>query len=461
MGEIVQKLQRLFKHGTGRTMLAAICAHSVSISIGMCQGYSAILLPQLARDFQITSEESSWIASLGAVTNPIGSILSGLLAEYLGHKPSILLSSLPSVIGWICIATATNINLMYAGRLVTGIAAGMSVASYTYVAEISAPSDRGLFQSLGPICASFGILITYVLGAYVRWNVVALVSVAFSIFTVIGMQLVPESPDYLLKKGKKDKAAKSLLWFRRSNTEVVRFNSDSEKATRKLYLTSTVMKPFFILVTLFLLQALSGIYTILYYAVNFFEEANLNIDEHMSSIIVGLIRFTMSVAAAFLINRFGRRTLCIVSSGGMTVTMLAAGGYFKYYEVFIDEEKRFRALPLVGVLCNVFFSMIGMLPIPWILAGELFPLRVSSIMGGVVICLAQTFTFVCVKIYYDMIALLHFSGTLMLFCFVSLLALLFCTFVLPETKDKSLDDIETIFKKKTEINPEVYTVTLT
>lgn len=443
-------------------MLAAICAHSVSISIGICQGYSAILLPQLESDFKITSEESSWIASLGAVTNPIGSILSGLLAEYLGRKPSIILSSVPSIIGWIFIATATNINLMYTGRLITGIAAGMSIASYTYVAEISAPSHRGLFQSLGPICASFGILLTYILGACVRWNIVALVSVAFSIFTLIGMQLVPESADYLLKKGRKNKAVKSLLWFQRTNTDITRLSSGSEKVqTRKLYFTTGVMKPFFILVTLFLLQALSGIYTILYYAVNFFEEANLNIDEHMSSIIVGLIRFTMSVAAALLINRFGRRTLCIVSSGGMTVTMLLAGGYFLYYDLFSDEEKRFRVLPLFGILCNVFFSMVGMLPIPWILVGEFFPLRVRPIMGGIVICLAQTFTFVCVKIYHDTIALLHFSGTLMMFCFVSLFALLFCAFVLPETKDKSLDEIETIFKKKTEINPEVYTVTLT
>ncbi|KAK5638697.1 hypothetical protein RI129_012992 [Pyrocoelia pectoralis] len=455
--KIVSKIEKLFEHGIGRTMLAAICAHSVSISIGICQSYSAILLPQITHEFQVTPEESSWIASFGVVTNPIGSILSGLFAEYLGRKPSILLSSIPFLIGWVCIATSKSITLLYVGRLITGIAAGMSVASYTYVAEISAPSHRGFFQSLGPICASFGILLTYILGAYIKWDVVALISVSFSIFTLIGMQLVPESPDYLLKIGKKEEAMKSFMWFRRSNAtvqvEMDRYNGDAEQATKKFYLSSRIIKPFLILVILFLLQALSGIYTILYYAVNFFEEANLNIDEHISSIIVGLIRFTMSIAASILINGYGRKILCIISSVGMAVTMFSAAAYFKYYEIYTDEEKRYRAFPLISVLFNVFFSMVGMLPIPWILVGELFPLRARPIMGGIVICLAQCFTFICVKIYYDTIAFLSFSGTLFLFSFVSLLCLLFTKFVLPETKDKTLDEIEKIFRKRTGDEP--------
>ncbi|XP_017771208.1 PREDICTED: facilitated trehalose transporter Tret1-like, partial [Nicrophorus vespilloides] len=125
MISFLKRLEKIWNYGPGRTALAAVCAHSVSISIGISQGYSAILIPQLMRsqDFEVDTEQSSWLASLGAITNPLGSILSGLLAEWLGRKRSIQLSSLPFLLGWLCIAFAPTIFWLYAGRLITGIAA--------------------------------------------------------------------------------------------------------------------------------------------------------------------------------------------------------------------------------------------------------------------------------------------------------------------------------------------------
>lgn len=332
----------------------------------------------------------------------------------------------------------------------------MSTACYTYVAEISSPEHRGIFQALGPISASFGILLTYTLGTFLRWNVVALISIIFSIFTLVSIQFVPESPAYLAKKDKKIEAFNSLIWFRRNNAvaqeEFDRYvitnrNKDDTSSFRNIYFTSATVKPFIILVILFLLQELSGIYTILFYAVSFFQDSNLEIDEHISSIIVGIIRFVMAIVAAILINKFGRKSLCMVSSGGMALSMLAAAIYFKYYELYPNETKILPFLPLISVLLNVLFSMIGMLPIPWILVGEMFPLQVRPIMCGFVICLAQCFIFICVKIYHDMNFYLNFSGTICIFFVSAVLALIFCKVFLPETKNKSLEEIEEHFKR--------------
>ncbi|RZC33795.1 facilitated trehalose transporter Tret1-like, partial [Asbolus verrucosus] len=391
--------------------------------------------------------------SLGAITNPIGSILSGLLADYFGRKRSIQLSSIPFLIGWMCIGLAHNIDLLYTGRLISGIAAGMSTACYTYVSEISTPENRGIFQALGPICASFGILLTYILGYFIKWSTVAFISTSFALFTLIAVEFLPESPDYLTKSGDSSKSFDSYLWFRRNvllaqqesqkNTAMEKIN---QKSIKEAYLSSTTVKPFLILVTLFFLQELSGIYTILFYAINFFEETGLNLNNYVSSIIVGFIRFAMSITTAFLINRFGRKILCMISSGGMSLTMLAMVVFFKYYEIHPDESRIFPLFPLVCVIFNVMFSMVGMLPIPWILVGELFPLQVRSIIGGVVICIAQCFIFICVKIYPDMIAHLQFSGTLGTFLVAAIGALVFCKFLLPETKNKSLQEIEDYFR---------------
>lgn len=330
----------------------------------------------------------------------------------------------------------------------------MSSACYTYVSEVSTPENRGILQSLGPICASFGILLTYTLGYFLSWSTVAFLSVSFAVFTLIAVEFLPESPSYLIKTGNTSKAFDSYFWFRRNvavaQTEVAKHSTtvSSKHDVQEMYFSAATIKPFFILVSLFFLQELSGIYTILFYAVNFFEETNLDLDNYISSIIVGVIRFGMSIVTAILVNKYGRRLLCMASSGGMSVTMFAMVVYFKYYEVHSDENRVFSVFPLICVIFNVMFSMVGMLPIPWILVGELFPLEVRSIMSGIVICIAQCFIFLFVKIYPDMITNLNFSGTLITFLLAAVVAFLFCKFILPETKNKSLQEIEDYFKRK-------------
>ncbi|XP_050315674.1 facilitated trehalose transporter Tret1-like [Anthonomus grandis grandis] len=466
MEKISNKLEKFWEFGIGRLFLAAICAHSVSISIGITQGYSAIWLPQLRTtgNFDITDEQSSWLASLGAITNPIGSVLSGVLAELLGRKRSIQLSTIPFVAGWILIGLGQNVYWLYAGRLVTGIAGGMSTASYTYVGEISTPSTRGFLQALGPICASFGILLTYILGYIVCWKTVALISISFAIFSAVSMQLLPESPAHLMKSHQQGMSVdnsetfKAYLFFSRNVAlaeQEIRNNCSNnknslektpEKSLKELYMSPETIKPFFLLVILFLLQELSGIYSILYYAVQFFGETNLQINDYISSIFVGTIRFLMSIVCALLIQKIGRKTLCTFSSFGMALSVLILGLYIKYYEINPSEQKILPLLPLFCIVINVFFSMIGMLPIPWILVGEMFPLRVRPIMAGIVICIAQCFIFVCVKIYNNMVDFLGFSGTIFTFFIASALAMLFCKYVLPETHGKSLEEIEALFK---------------
>lgn len=333
----------------------------------------------------------------------------------------------------------------------------MSSACYTYVSEISPPSKRGIFNSLGPVSASTGILVTYVLGYCFRWWVVAYISCSFSIFTIVSMYFMPESPPYLAKQDKKQDSLNSLIWLRRSNAiaqaEFENYKTGTDESNEELsfkekYLVSTTIKPFLILIGLFFLQEASGIYIILFYAVNFLQDADLDIDENLASITIGVMRLTISIFAAFLINRFGRKTLCIVSAAGMAASMLATGVYSKYYEMYPEEEKVFALLPLICVLLNVFFCMIGMVPVPWIMTGELFPLRVRSIMAGVVMCIAQLFIFTSVKVYPDLQENLYFSGTVLLFFIASILSIFYAKFLLPETKNKRLEEIEDYFKCK-------------
>ncbi|XP_028140608.1 facilitated trehalose transporter Tret1 isoform X1 [Diabrotica virgifera virgifera] len=456
---MLKPLAKFWEYGGGKIALAAICAHSTSISIGICQGYSAILLPQLKESEKykdLSPDETSWIASLGTITNPIGSILSGVLAEYMGRRRAIQVTALPLILGWMCFGLAQNVNWLYAGRLITGIAAGMSPACYTYVGEISTSENRGFMQTLGPICASFGILLTYTLGYIMNYATVAYISIAFGLFSAVVIQLVPESPSYLLKHDRTSDAFNTLLWFRGNNAvaqqEIDRFHENQKESNSKnmtfkeMYFGPQTVKPFLILVGLFMLQEFSGIYTLLMYAVNFFKETHVPLNDYVASIIVGAIRFSMSVVIAYLINIYGRKTLCTMSSIGMALTMSVVAIYVKYYEIYPDKEKVVSYLPLIGVMLNVAFSMVGMLPVPWVMVGEMFPLKVRPIMSGIVVSLAQLLIFICAKIYINMNDALNFSGTLIVFVVASILAAVYSKTILTETKNKTLEEIEAHFR---------------
>lgn len=329
----------------------------------------------------------------------------------------------------------------------------MATASYTYVTEISTPKTRGIFQALGPVSASLGILLTYTFGYFLHWKIVALISCSFSFFTLITIQLLPESPCYLHHVNRKEEAFKSLLWFRRNlavaqdefSSMKLSNDSDDKPTFQSMFCTTSTVKPLIILLILFFLQETSGIYAILFYAVDFFKDAQVHFDEHISSIIVGGIRFVMSILGAILINRFGRKILCMISSSGMALSMLGIVAYFEYFTL-TSTERHWPCIPLFCVIANVFFSMIGMLPIPWILVGEFFPTRVRSVMSGVVICVAQIFIFLSVKFYPDTIQWIGFSWTCAVFLAASVLAFLFCRFCLPETKNKTLEEISCSMK---------------
>lgn len=342
----------------------------------------------------------------------------------------------------------------------------MSAACYTYVSEVSMPNYRGFLQALGPISASFGILFTYTAGWYFRWNIVALISTLFGFFTLFSMQFLPESPGNLYNSGKQEECLKSLEWFRqnpiqaRKEYDIMCDNNDNsktnEKQKRNFILSPNAIKPFFLLITLFLLQALSGIYSILFYAVNFFRDSDIIMDENLSTIIFAAIRLIMSIIGAILINFYGRKSLLMLSSGGMALSLLIAFIYNKYYEHYPTEQQIFVNLPLLCIFTYVLFTMIGMLPIPWILVGELFPLRIRSIMSGIVICMAQCFIFICVKLYPYMINTFKFSGTLFLFFNATFVTMIVCKIFLPETKNKTLEEIENYFRNVTKDDQTVY-----
>lgn len=426
-------------------VLAAMAAQSINISVGFCQGFSAVLLPQYMLEHQnLTYAQSSWIASLGVISNPVGALLGGLMVDALGRRLLLQSIVLPNLIGWLVIAFSESYVFLCVGRFITGFTIGMSTVSYIYVAEITTPEKRGVLSALGPGLVSTGIFIIYSLGAFIHWRKVAAICAGVSILTPFLMYFAPESPLWLASKGQLKEAYNSMYWLRQNNNtaqqELMEFtkdrkNSDSMKLNQKLGLFKKrkVLKPFILLILFFIFQEMSGIYVILYYAVDFFKSVGTSVNEFTASIIVGGVRVFMGVVGACLINSFKRKTLAAVSGLLLGVTMLGAA--------VCDSLNGPPLMKLACVLLHVSFSMVGFLQLPWIMSGELYPQDIRGVMSGATSCCAYILIFINIKTYPQLENLLTSNGTLYLFGGCALLGAVYCYLFLPETKGKSLTEI--------------------
>ncbi|KZC05820.1 Facilitated trehalose transporter Tret1-2 like protein, partial [Dufourea novaeangliae] len=433
-------------------ILAGLAAHSGQVSVGLGQGFSAILIPQLLQTHFADVSETSWIASLGVVSNPLGSLVAGLCSEWFGRRSAIALASLPHAAGWLLIALSTNVPMLYAGRFISGIGMGMANGLYLYVSETAAPNQRAWLGSCGPVLVSVGVLMIYTLGALTTWQRAAAISIGPTILSLALIRMIPETPEWLVARGRNDEAKQSLLWLRgpgsttdKEYEELCETNLKREKKKEsvvKALHTPSVWKPFLILLTFFALQQMSGIYIILFYAVNVLEDIDINIDinEYTASVGIGVIRLFASIAGAGLANSFGRKVLAFVSGLGMAISAVGVALTF-----------RFKLPSIVSLVCiggHVGSSMLGYLTLPWVMTSELYPLRFRGPLGGITTSLAQLLTFGTIKLYPNLSYIAGIEGIMWTFAGASILGTLFAATILPETRGRSLDQIESTFSNK-------------
>lgn len=337
---------------------------------------------------------------------------------------------------------------------------GMGSSTYVYVSEISLPAYRGLFASLGPVFVSLGVLFVYYMGYLLHWQIVCYFCAVSACISFIIVSFMPETPAWYASKGLVVKSTASLNWLRNSSAianaeiaDILQSISESKDEDKKSccqslreFVQPTVWKPFFTLCGFFMLQQGSGIYIILYYAVNFFQKVGSSIDAWQASISMAVMRLLMSVVGSIFIQNFGRRTLAMISGAGMALAMGLCGFYEHYFHGVPVADRPESWIPFVCIMLNVCASMLGTLQLPWIMTGELFPLSVRGFMQGFMSCIAYVLVFITVKMYPFLSNRLEIADTMFVFAISSTVTILFAFFVLPETRGKTLLEIERTFQ---------------
>lgn len=452
-----------------RQIVAAFIANIGTINTGLIFGFSAVVIPQLKQPdslIPIDEAQESWIASLASLSTPFACIFGGYLMDKIGRRKTLILTEIPLIMGWSMICLATSVHMIYIGRLLTGIGSGIVGApARVYTSEVTQPHLRGMLTALSSVFLSFGVLFQYTMGAFLSWKVLSAISCLVPVIALLGMLILPETPNYLVTNQQPQKAVKSLAKLRGSSYNLQRevdqlqafankTNSQKEMTSKeiiKALLAPSCLKPFGILVIYFMMYQFSGVNTITFYAVEIFKDSGTQMDKNTCTIILGALRFFFTIVACVLLRRCGRRPLSFISGFGCGITMLGLGAYM-YQKSLWDAQNIAPMYTWIPVSCIFIFIItctLGFLVVPWVMIGELYPMKVRGIVGGMTTCAAHSFVFIVVKTYPLLTHVVHRHGAFMLYGCISLSATVFFYFYLPETKGKTLQEIEDYFSGQT------------
>lgn len=427
------------------------------MAVGTVLAWTSPTLPELQSansTLPITPEEGSWISSLVAVGAIVGAVPAGYFAERFGRKLVILALSAPFLLSWVLIVAANSVVLLYLARFIAGIATGaVSVVAPMFIGEIAESSIRGALGSFFQVMLTVGILYTYIIGAVAGYTWLGTLSGAIPVALFITFSRVPESPTYLMKKCRTEDAKKSLKFYRGSSynfwKELQELEKDISESTqekasiRDLVSSRGTKKALVISLGLMVFQQLSGINAVIFYSVDIFDAAGSTLDPKVSAIIVGVVQVVVTYAASLMVDRAGRRVLLLLSASIMGLCLAILGLYFCLKNKG-DDVSGIGWLPLMCVTIFIVMFSLGFGPLPWMMMGEVFAPNVKGAASSIAVCTNWTLVFLVTYTFGKLVDGLGEHTTFWLFAVICGIATVFIFYLVPETKGKSLAEIQRI-----------------
>ncbi|KAJ2941557.1 hypothetical protein O0L34_g14609 [Tuta absoluta] len=401
----------------------------------------------------IEGEESAWIGSLLTVGAIFGPFIAGFLAPRIGRKWAIMASSVPLFLGWILVAAATSVGLIYAGRIAWGVGVGMLfTVSPMYCAEIATDDSRGALGSFLQAFITLGFLLVYGIGPYISYSATAYVGVAFVAVFCVAFFFMPESPFYHLQKSDKEAAAACLMTLRGKSragveSEILSMEADVKASMAKTASVADVFrgsnfKAFYISCALVFFQQFSGINAVLFYMGTIFKAAGSSLDPSIATIIIGAVQVVASLITPLVVDRLGRKILLLISTCGTTIGLGLLGMYFILDANDSPVAETLSFLPILSLVLFILTYCWGLGPLPWAVMGELFPMEVKAVAAPIATAFCWILSFLVTR-YFEPIALaVGMYTAFWIFGVCCAVGFFFVLFFVPETKGKSFNEIQ-------------------
>ncbi|XP_054085996.1 facilitated trehalose transporter Tret1-like [Zeugodacus cucurbitae] len=465
---LCKKSEGVFKYEYRRQLLASMCITITSFCHGFAFGWLSVILAKLQSptetelDFVINVEESSWFGGMSSLGGVCGNIVYGGLVDLIGRKASNYCLAVPYIVSWILIYFANSVEYLYVGRFLAGVTGGGTyVIIPIFIGEIAEPKIRGRLISLFSLTLYSGTLCGYIITARIRYHLIPIVGVVIPLIFVIFQIFFPETPMFLLQRGRDERAKESLKFYRNYAPTTKESATEFEEAFQKLksdvtshqanantltwhdFCNKRAVIAFGNGLVLMWLNVFCGSYALLYYTSSIFVAARTELHPDTNTIIVGLVQVIGVYTATILVDRFGRRPLLIFSCAATGVGMTIFGLYgYLLTNTSVDLSPVSAWLPLVNVCLIMFVINSGLIPIPFVLLVELMPPKIRAKAAAVCLVLFNSIAFLLMKMFPITLVAFGLYLPMWFFALTSFLGLIYVVVFIKETNGMSLNKIE-------------------
>ncbi|KAJ0179461.1 hypothetical protein K1T71_005173 [Dendrolimus kikuchii] len=457
-----------------RQTLISFGVFMLTLGAGATSGISAILIPQLKHangKSKFSTELVSWVAAISCLALFFGNLLSGYLMDRFGRRISHLMLTVCFVLGWAIIGFANDLlYLILLGRFITGICQGwLGPLGPVFVGEITAPIYRGFFLAALSLGIAVGVFLSHLFGTFMHWTTASLLCGLFPLTGGVIVYFAPESPMWLASKDRIDECITSFQWYRGKSPEMKieldkiideqtkRDNSKGKLETLKTNIKKPEFwKPLLIMIIFFVICQLSGVNVICAYTTDMMKvligSNTSKSNTYIAMLSIDVLRCVSLVVACVLLRRLGRRPMALFS--GVFTTLSLVG--LALYLYLVDKEVVHNISPVISLglmALYIVVSNMGISLLPWNMVGELFAVETKGIGSGISVMMTSLAFFGTVKTAPGMFQSIGHHGTYLFYGLCTLFGTVFLYFCLPETKNKTLLQIEEYFRygKKKEI----------
>lgn len=434
-------------------------ANLIAITDGMAMGWTSPMIPYFLSEkshIKMTMKEAEWIENFVLIGAVCALPMTIYLVNKIGRRKAMMTSCFLLIVCWIIIGLANHITYIYIARFAQGLGVNMAfVAMPMYIGEISHKNIRGRLTASTFIFLLVGVLVIYCIGPYVPYVVPPILASGILAIEFIAFLFLPESPYHLLLIGKREEAKNSLRRFRGGcnvDGELYELQSSMDKSMdeggnlKDLFTIPNNRRASLIMFLLNATQLFGGFEVIMMNLHEILKSADsVYLDSSLVAIIYAITMLLGSVLSSLVVDRFGRKILLTVSTLTSGICILTLAFYFNFKALEYDI-KNISWIPLVAIMAYAICFKVGLGTVSIVITAEIFASRIKAlgmtIADGVytVASIAALQIFFVLKDTYGMHAPFYiFSG-----CLFSVLP--FLIFLLPETKGKSLDEIQEMLK---------------
>lgn len=406
-------------------------------------------------DIPLNSFTEGLVVSSMLVGAIFGSGASGPMSDRLGRRRVVFIIAIIYIVGALILALAPSMPILVLGRLVIGLAVGGSTAIVpVYLSEMAPTEQRGSLSSLNQLMITIGILSSYLINyAFTPiegWRWMLGLAIVPSVILLIGVAFMPESPRWLLEH-RSEKAARDVMKLTFKDSEIDKeiadmkeINSISESTWNVL--KSPWLRPTLIIGSIFaLLQQIIGINAIIYYAPTIFNKAGLgNATSILGTVGIGTVNVLITIVAIMIIDKIDRKRLLVIGNIGMVASLLIMA--ILIWTIGIQSS----AWIIVACL-TLFIIFFGFTwgPVLWVMLPELFPMRARGAATGVAALVLSIGSLLVAQFFPILTEVLSVEQVFLIFAAIGICALIFVIKYLPETRGRSLEEIEADLRSRT------------